>query len=371
MNIRAAKLAGAMASAIWLLLPFVSAHAQSHLLMSQQLAPNFRVEQIAANVYAFISNNTTHFWEDGNTTVIITDKGVVVVDAPSTYLSEEHLAEIRKLTDKPVIYLINTHWHKDHVFGNHVYRDAFPHIEIIAQEFTKKASDERNPAKLEEYFRGQSGEAILDMVRRQAEMGVDENGKSMTGYDLVHAKMDYPEYLAGYQAAQRTVYVGPNKTFKDSMTLTFGSTIIQLMHFEGHTAGDAVVFLPKQNILVTGDLVMGPIPYVGPTTLLPQWIASLQSLIAMHASAIIPGHGEVEFDSSFMQLEHDLVASVTEQAANAVASHQSLDAFKQALDLKSFENRMVDNDAENQWGWDHYTYEGLVERAYAIESGKP
>ena len=91
--------------AIGLALPAAGsgATAESHLLMSQQIAPEFRLEEIAPNIYAFVSNNTTDSCEDGNTTVIITDEGVVVVDAPSTYLSEQHLAEIRKLTNKPVV----------------------------------------------------------------------------------------------------------------------------------------------------------------------------------------------------------------------------------------------------------------------------
>ena len=62
------------------------AATEQHLLTSQQLAPDFRLEEIAPNIYVFVSNNTTRSCEDGNTTVIITDEGVVVVDAPSTYL---------------------------------------------------------------------------------------------------------------------------------------------------------------------------------------------------------------------------------------------------------------------------------------------
>src|SRR5215470_14330436 len=112
-----------------------SATSVSPLLMSRQIAPDFRLEQVAPNVYAFVSNNTTQYVEDGNTTVILTQKGVVVVDASSTYLSERHLAEIRKLTQMPVIYLINTHWHPDHTLGNHVYRDAFPTMHIVAQDY--------------------------------------------------------------------------------------------------------------------------------------------------------------------------------------------------------------------------------------------
>ena len=97
---------------------------------------DLEIDQLAPNVYAFVSNNTTHDWEDGNTTVIIGDDGVAVVDAPSTYLSKRHLAQIRKLTDKPIRYVINTHFHRDHVMGNHVYRDAFPDVTVIQQEST-------------------------------------------------------------------------------------------------------------------------------------------------------------------------------------------------------------------------------------------
>src|SRR5580704_16453796 len=134
--------------AIGLALPAAGWGGEQHLLMSQQLAPDFRLEQIAPNIYAFVSNNTTYSCEDGNTTVIITDEGVVVVDAPSTYLSEQHLAEIRKLTNKPVAYLINTHFHPDHDFGNHVYKDAFPGLHIVAQDYTKAAADRRSPYTL-------------------------------------------------------------------------------------------------------------------------------------------------------------------------------------------------------------------------------
>lgn len=114
-------------------------------LESKQIAPDFKLLRIAPDVYAFIAGNTTHLIEDGNTTVVVTSEGVVVVDASSTHLSRRHLNAIRKLTDKPVRYLINTHWHYDHVFGNHVYAEVFPGLRIIANDYTARISDLRNP----------------------------------------------------------------------------------------------------------------------------------------------------------------------------------------------------------------------------------
>lgn len=340
----------------------------SPLLMSKQIAPDFRLEQVAPNVYAFVANNSTHLVEDGNTTVIVTEKGVVVVDAPSTYLSEKHLAEIRKLTKKPVIYLINTHFHGDHVFGNHVYRDAFPDMHIIAQDFTKDVSDRHNPQVINQLYH--SGAAVLAHVRKAAEEGIGFDGKPLQGDDLQRAKRDYAEFLPVFTAAQRTVYVGADESFSDSLTLDLGDTTIKLMHFVGHTKGDAVVYLPKQNILITGDLDIAPVPY-GFDDVTDSWIMGLETLMAMHADIIIPGHGEVQFDNSYMQLEHDLLQSLMKQAYQAAAVDASVDQFKKTVDLSDFKKTLVGDDPDKKWAWDNYFYDPAVTRAFAIAQGTP
>jgi len=344
------------------------ATAGQHLLMSQQIAPEFRLEQIAPNIYAFVSNNTTQSCEDGNTTVIITDEGVAVVDAPSTYLSEQHLAEIRKLTDKPVVYLIDTHFHPDHVFGNHVYKDAFPGLHIIAQDYTKSASEHRNPYTLAHY-QGPGGAAVLKSLRQQAETGIDlATGKPLQGYDLVHAKTDYAACSPHLAAAERTRLVSPDMTYSESLTIALGGTVIKLMHFQGHTPGDTVVYLPQRNILITGDLVIGPVPYGG-DDITEKWIGSLETLMAMHASVIVPGHGEVEFDNSYMQLEHDLLSSVMAQAYVAATHDDTSEQFKKTLDLASFKAKVVGNDPDRDWAWRNFFIGDIAERAFDIARG--
>jgi cyclase len=342
--------------------------ADQHLLTSQQIAPDFRLEQIAPDVYAFVSNNTTSSCEDGNTTVIITDAGVVVVDAPSTYLSEQHLAEIRKLTNKPVVYLIDTHFHPDHVFGNHVYKDAFPDLHIIAQDYTKAEAERRNPYTLAHY-QGPGGKAVLAMLRKQAETGVDlATGKPLEGYDATHAKLDYAACMPHLAAAERTRLVSPDLTYSESMTLTLGGTVIKLMHFEGHTAGDTVVYLPQRNVLITGDLVIGPVPYGG-DDLTEQWIGSLERLMAIHASVIVPGHGEVEFDNDYMQLEHDLLSSLMAQAYVAATHDDISEQFKKTLDLSAFKAKIVGDDPDRDWAWRNFFIEPAADRAFDIARG--
>jgi glyoxylase-like metal-dependent hydrolase (beta-lactamase superfamily II) len=75
---------------------------------------------------------------DGNSIAIITTEGVVVFDANGTPAAAAAvLAQLRHLTSQPVRYLVNSHWHWDHWYGNQVYRDAFPTLRIIAHEKTR------------------------------------------------------------------------------------------------------------------------------------------------------------------------------------------------------------------------------------------
>jgi cyclase len=348
-----------------------AAIAESAALEHWQVAPHFDVDRLAPNVYAFIADNTTHDWEDGNVTVVIGDDGVAVIDAPAGYLSRRHLVEIRKLTQKPIRYVINTHFHRDHLLGDYVYKDASPGVLIVQQDYTATMADRRDPEALVA-LKGANGEQLLEHLKSTAETGIDVDGKPLAGYDLARAKRSYEEFLPVYRDAQAARYVSADVTFDSTMTLKLGSTELQLLHLAGHTLGDTVVWLPKERILVTGDLVIAPVPYGGPDHY-NQWIASLNRLISLDASTIVPGHGEVQFSSDYMTLERDLFQSLMDQAAAAVTGGKSVSDFQKTLDLATFESRLVHGDPELQWGWDHYflgkTNGALAARAYRIAHG--
>src|ERR1700722_2678141 len=146
-------------------------HAAVAPMRIEQIDVDFKLEQLSSNVYAFISNNTTHAWEDGNTTVIIGDNGVAIVDAPTTYFSKRHLAEIRRITNKPVRYVINTHFHRDHIMGNEVYKNAFPEAVVIQQDYTAMIADRRDPAAIED-LKGAKAHDDLKALQNAAEQGV-------------------------------------------------------------------------------------------------------------------------------------------------------------------------------------------------------
>src|SRR5580704_10139572 len=97
------------------------------------------VTKVADGIYVIRHQDAPNGFPQGNTTVIIGDRDVLVVDAcylPSS--ARDDIAQIRQWTDKPVRYLLNTHWHADHTRGNFVYADTFPSISILSQTATRE-----------------------------------------------------------------------------------------------------------------------------------------------------------------------------------------------------------------------------------------
>lgn len=99
--------------------------------------PAFAVEKVADGVYAALRREAPGLAFDSNSIWIVNDEDVVVVDtnvAPSS--ARDVIAAMKKITNKPVTYVVNTHWHDDHHTGNVAYRDAFPGVKFVGQSRT-------------------------------------------------------------------------------------------------------------------------------------------------------------------------------------------------------------------------------------------
>lgn len=93
----------------------------------------FSVTRLADTVFAIVRNDPPGFAVESNSGFVVCANQVVVIDAQSNDATTSRvLAAIRRHTDKPVRYVINTHWHDDHIVGNRIYRDAFPSVQFIA-----------------------------------------------------------------------------------------------------------------------------------------------------------------------------------------------------------------------------------------------
>ncbi len=213
------------------------------LIPSAMLAAT--VERLAEGVYAFIG-------KDGSTNsgFIVTEEGVIVIDSQGTrQLAEELKKGIRDVTPKPVIYVVNTHYHGDHTFGNQYFSEARA---IIAHENTRLALIERDKAH-KERFKKFFGE------------------ESLFGFNLTP----------------------PTLTFTDKLTLWSGGRKLDLIFAGGpaHTDGDIFVYLAAEKILFAGDLLYkGRLPLLSDGDTAGAGSAVVE-LLNTGAQIYVPGHG--------------------------------------------------------------------------------
>lgn len=305
-----------------------------------------KVTQLAAGVYAIEHAQTADgFSTSGNTMVIIGDRQVFVVDAcflPSA--AREDIAQIRQWTSKPVAFVLNTHFHNDHNLGNRIYMDAFPAVTIIAHTETKREEDLFGPSS------ARRSEADVAGVRRMLETGKGPDGNPLKPDDrqqLTEALANADRALAEIKAI---TYQSATLTFDHDFTIDLGNREVDVKFLgRGNTGGDAVVYLPKEKIVATGDLVVYPIPYTydGYPS---EWTHTLDRLAQLDATAIMPGHGPILHDKAHMLLIRDLLQSAVDQMTEklrqtAPAMVQSLDDVKGGVDLTPFRQRFIGNDS--------------------------
>ncbi|MBI5836809.1 MAG: MBL fold metallo-hydrolase [Candidatus Eisenbacteria bacterium] len=333
------------------------------------VASNFEIQQVAPGVYAVLRRDPPGLMCDGNCAFIVNDSDVVVVDAPES--SREVLAAIRSVTDKPVTCVVNTHWHDDHVTGNQVYRDAFPGVQFIAHAATKQYLPGKGVAARRQMLQGAPGG--VDMLR-----GLLEKGRSLLGGELnAEERESYTSDIALVEhylkVVPHTEYILPTRTVEDSLVLRRGARNIEIRRpGPGHTGGDVVVWLPAERVLMSGDLVVWPVPLVGAEqSHVGEWSASLEALRALRPAAIVPGHGPVLRDDSYLALMSGLFASVTRQVRDAVAHGDSLALVRRSIDLSDFREKFAGASRVRGVLFSNYVVGPAVTAAYREATAKP
>jgi glyoxylase-like metal-dependent hydrolase (beta-lactamase superfamily II) len=312
---------------------------------SAQQMEHFRMEKINDRVYAFIGSDPTLDWVDGNSYAILTDDGVFVVDSHQPpIVAEANIDEIRKLTDKPIKYLLNTHWHGDHNTGNFVFKREYPDIQIIAHTKTREILVRRMPQWVVEARNGEYAKYIK-MFDSLLAVGKGFSGRSLDATDSLRLNR-CNELLRKYDLdVRRDTAVLPFVTFNNRLTIHLGGVEIQIRHdCRANTPGDAYVWLPQDSILITGDILVHPIPYPF-GSFFDEWVTQLDTMLALHPKVICPGHGDVMHDTEYMQTVRDLFATIWSQGKAAFdRGITTPDSLKNAFDLGAFRTKMTGGD---------------------------
>ena len=202
--------------------------------------------RLSDNAYAYTAEG------DPNTGVVIGDDAVMVIDTQATpVMAQDVIRRIREVTDKPIKYVVMSHYHAVRVLG----ASAYGAQQVIASQDT------------------------YDLI---VERGAQ---------DMKSEIERFPRLFRSVETIPGLTW--PTLTFTGKMTLWLGKLEVQLLQLgRGHTKGDTVVWLPQQKILFSGDLVeYGATPYAG-DAYFQDWPKTLDNLAALEPVALVPGRGD-------------------------------------------------------------------------------
>lgn len=259
----------------------VATHESAGAGEAREGAAQFEFTEIVPGVYQ--ARGVGDLVVGSNSTVVVNDSDVLLVDSHITPAAATRLLEeLKTITDKPVRYVANTHWHFDHAHGNQVYP---PDVEIISHEATRAviAAGGSVSGRAYESFIGGLPDRIAAM-EAVLDTATDETSRSELAETLEGQRTYYAQ-------TQEVVPTPPNTTLSERLTLHRGDREIRFLFFgRGHTEGDVVVHLPDDGVLISGDLITAGIPYMG-DGFVDEWIEALEHLKSLEFDWIVPGHG--------------------------------------------------------------------------------
>jgi cyclase len=334
---------------------------------------DFELVRLAEGVYLARRAEPPGLTTNANSVFIINEADVVVVDSTLTPgTAREEIAALRKLTDKPVRYVVNTHWHDDHVMGNVAYREAFPDADFVAHEATREylpttGLKNRQMAMSPGGYPGFIGALKRRLEKNESVFGgpLDEEERATLASDIRIGE----RYMAENPSA---TVVLPTVTLRERLTLYRGTRRIDILHLgRGHTSGDIVVHLPDEGIVVAGDLVIHPVPYVGnPQSHPGDWGETLEKLLALKHTVIVPGHGPALRDDSYVRLMSRLFLSMRQQVTAAAARGETLEQARKSVNLDEFRKQFVGGSRVRRDIFDSYVLGAGLAAAYADATAK-
>ncbi len=333
-------------------------------------AQDFDLSKLADGVYAAIRREPPGLTFVGNSVFIINDDDVVVVDTgvgPAT--AQALIKALRGLTAKPVRYVVNTHWHDDHMMGNQAWREAYPGIEFIGQANTAREMLSTGASNRRQLLEG--GPAFAQQIRDALAKNLNLAGKPITLEERASYASDVLWAERYFAEAPAFKPITPGMTVDTEMTLVRGARRIDIRYLgRAHTGADLIVHLPAENILVSGDLIVWPVPLFGSTSFPSDYIATLEKLLALKPGIIVPGHGPVMKDDAYARQMLALLQSIDSQVRAAVARGETLDETRKSIKLETFRQTFAGDSALKALLFNSYVTGPGVARAWQQISGK-
>lgn len=296
-----------------LMLAFLVGFAAATAVRAEDL---FDIKPLADGVYAAIAKPA--YKVNCNAAIILLGDSVLVVDTHSKPSAARALIEqIKKITDKPVRYVVNTHFHWDHYQGNQAYPSSWPAgVEIISSHATRENIEHRGIPRVK-YEIATMPKEIEDLKTKLA-AATDPKQKEQLQSDLRQAE----DYLAELKSMHFTL---PTLTFDRSLILHRPNRTVQILWLgNAHTNGDVWVYLPKEKILICGDALHGWTPFMGDSYPF-DWIKTLDAAEKLDFDQALGGHGDVMHGKETFELWKAYFRDLLDETARVYGSGASLE----------------------------------------------
>lgn len=315
---------------------------------------------IREGIYQFTVKSDGYV-EQLNSVAIVNENDVLVYDTftrPSCAAAV--LQEIRKITSKPIRYVVNSHWHPDHWSGNEVYVSAFPGLDIIASaktaDFMRHAAPAW-PARFANILAGRKS-ALAEALTS----GRNSDGTPFTPIQQRETEAGIRLYEDFVAEATRVTRTYPTLTYENTLTITHGGREFVFITLMGDSAENTVLYLNNEKILLTGDVIVYPISYGTP--LPSQRVKDLNRILNdLDVDVIIPGHGPAMRDKTYVKLLRDLFQAITVQVRNALQSGAAdLKQVRAAVNVEGYRTSFTKGDGQLNAAFDSLV-DGVIRRS--------
>lgn len=327
---------------------------------------SYVAEEVAPRVRVLRQREPFHVQPRGNVVAIEQAHGVVLIDSGGSPAgAEEVIAHVRGFTRRPVIAIVLTHWHGDHVLGVSRLLREWPEARVISTAATR---DNLTRPGVDRFMPGDDAESNARLLAniREGVAYLESEGQNaaLTPEERAGFSAAAREYAAYGDTMAEARRAPPNETFTDRLELADARAPVEILFLgRANTDGDAIVWLPRQRVLIAGDVVVSPIPY-GFGSYPRDWIEVLRQIEGYDYSVLVPGHGAPMRDRVYVDR---LIALLEEVRADAALVANTPDA---RVDLSEARAGFVGEDAWMRRWFDAYWTQPITASAVKEARGE-
>ena len=304
---------------------------------------------VTDGIYAISPN-----FAGANGALILGETGNIVVDTHGTPASAKALIDaVSTISDAPIRYVLNTHWHVDHHSGNVAYKQAYgDDVILISHDETRKDIPTLGAQQFEQVaqYRSMPIQAADDAL----EKNLNAHDEPLTS-DQISAIESFRDAQTEFANRQDYNYTLADITYNDSLTLHGDPHTVEVFFLHSaHTRSDSIVYVRDQEILIVGDLLTQPILWSW-SSYPSSYVLTLKALEQLPIKKILIGHGGpvLEGKDYLTQVRQFLEATVAHATSSHAAGLDQETAIAAAADnatIEAFRRKFVSEEEDNMFG---------------------